>query len=313
MKDYFYGWYYRCQGSRESIAVIPAVHLSEKKCSCSIQVITQSRSLYREFPIDQFRINRRKGIMKIGDSLFSESGIYLRFETSYRGKKSFVRGRLRFGKFTRPKYDIMGLFAWIPGMECRHSVYSMKHTVSGEITLDGQCIRFKADMGYMEGDSGSSFPDSYIWTQHFLPEGSVMLAAATIPLAGIRFRGVIGFYFCGGKEYRFATYLGASVRKMDNRGLLIRQGPYRLRVHLGDAGEGGCVLKAPENGKMTRRVRENISCRAEYTLMRGKRILLHAVTDRAAAEFDTKEKGEMVYDRIKKRNSKTAPSSERMA
>ena len=64
----------------------------------------------------------------------------------------------------------MGPFSYIPGMECRHAVYSMKHTVNGEIRVNEQIIRFKNDMGYMEGDSGTSFPDRYIWTQHFIPE-----------------------------------------------------------------------------------------------------------------------------------------------
>ena len=111
----------------------------------------------------------------------------------------------------------MGPFAYIPGMECRHAVYSMKHTVNGELRVNDQIFRFENDMGYMEGDSGTSFPDRYIWTQHFIPEGSVMLAAASIPLAGIRFTGTVGFLFYRNREYRFATYLGASVRKMGER------------------------------------------------------------------------------------------------
>ena len=292
MNDYFYGWYFRCQGKDESIAVIPAVHLSEKKRSCSIQVITQNRSLYREFPIDQFRINRKKGVMKIGENLFSPRGMRLRFETSDadgNGEKVLVKAVLRFGEFKKPRYDIMGPFSLISGMECRHMVYSMKHTVDGVVTFGEQSICFKKAMGYMEGDSGFSFPDRYIWTQHFLPEGSVMLAAASIPLAGMHFTGVIGFYLCGEKEYRFATYLGASVPKMKNGELLIRQGPYRLRVRFADIRPGGCALKAPENGAMTRCVIENTACRADYTLMCRKRVLLHTTTDRAAAEYDTKE------------------------
>lgn len=305
MNDYFYGWYFRCQGKNATIAVIPAVHLSEKKSSCSIQIITESQSLYQEFPIDQFRINRKKGIMKIGENLFSYKGICLNFEVSATDesyntsdltsdikcceKKIFVRGRLRFGKFTKPKYDIMGPFSFIPGIECRHTVYSMKHTVNGSIMIDDQYVCFEDAMGYMEGDSGSSFPDRYIWTQHFLPQGSVMLAAASIPLAGIHFTGMIGFYLCDGKEYRFATYLGATVGKLDHKELSIRQGHYRFRVRFAGTKKDGYVLKAPENGQMTRQVIESAACRAEYTLMYKNQVLMHAMTDRAAAEYDAKE------------------------
>lgn len=120
MNDYFYGWYFRCQGQEGSAAVIPAVHLSDGKGSCSIQIITREGSLYREFPISQFRINRAKGIMQIGDSLFSRKGIRLRLEAyeteTARGESSTgksdenkvtVRGALVFGDFAEPKYDIV--------------------------------------------------------------------------------------------------------------------------------------------------------------------------------------------------------------
>lgn len=284
MSDYFYGWYFRCQGRDGSIAVIPAVHLSAEKRTCSIQLITQKGSLYREFPVSRFRINREKGIMKIGENLFSRKGIYLKFTTP---ESEEISGSLRFGRFAELKYDIMGPFSYIPGMECRHAVYSMKHTVNGEIRVNEQIMRFKNDMGYIEGDSGTSFPDRYIWTQHFIPEGSVMLAAATVPLAGIRLTGTVGFLFYRNREYRFATYLGTSVVKMGERELMIRQGRYRLHVRFHK--NKGSLLNAPESGQMTRRVREDIACHAEYTLMYGNRVLLHTVTNSAAAEYDTKE------------------------
>ena len=303
MSDYFYGWYFRCQGQQGSAAVISAVHLSSGKCSCSIQVITQGGSLYREFPVSQFRINRLKGIMQIGENLFSRKGIRLRLEAFRAGESSdsgqrdgggdcrkksvTVSGILRFGEFSEPKYDIMGPFSYIPGMECRHAVYSMKHTVNGELRLDNGKISFKDGAGYMEGDSGTSFPERYIWTQHFLEEGSIMLAAATIPLAGMRFTGTIGLLFTENREYRFATYLGASVTRMGDREVLIRQGRYRLRVRFFEP--GGSVLKAPDRGKMTRKIREDIACGAEYTLTHGNQVLLHVVTDKAAAEYDGKE------------------------
>jgi hypothetical protein len=303
MSNYFYGWYFRCQGKDGSVAVIPAVHLSAEKCSCSIQVVTQKGSFYREFPISQFRINRKKGIMQIEENLFSGKGICLRLEailseeTSDDGygpegrasdeRKVMISGILRFGEFSKPKYDIMGPFAYLSRMECRHAVYSMRHTVNGKLKFSGETINFQDGTGYMEGDSGTSFPDKYIWTQHFLKDGSIMVAAATIPLAGMHFTGTIGFVFKGKREYRFATHLGASVTRMGNKELVIRQGSYRLHVRFLES--GGNVLKAPEGGRMTRRIKEDISCKVEYTLLYRNQVLLHTVTDKAAAERDVKE------------------------
>lgn len=283
MNEYFYGWYFRCQGNEGSIAVIPAVHISAKKRSCSIQVITESGSWNKVFSTRQFRLNRDKGIMQIGENLFSRKGIRLRLETD--GVK--ISGILRFGQFAEPKYDIMGPFRYIPGMECRHAVYSMRHSVDGELQINDQLLHFQNGKGYMEGDSGKSFPEKYVWTQHFLGDGSLMLAAATIPLGWTCFTGAVGILYLKGREYRFATYLGAHVQKIGNGELFIRQGKYSLRVRF--PRKTGSVLRAPQKGKMTRRIRESVSCRAEYTLLCGDRIVFRTVTDKAAFEYETKE------------------------
>ena len=283
MSEYFYGWYFRCQGNEGSIAVIPAVHFSGGKQSCSIQVITESGSWNKVFPTRQFRINRDKGIMQIGENLFSRKGVRLNLETD--GLK--ISGILQFGEFAGPKYDIMGPFRYLPGMECRHTVYSMRHSVDGELQINGELLHFQNGKGYMEGDRGTSFPRKYAWTQHFLRDGSLMLAAASVPVGWMRFTGTVGILYHKGQEYRFATYLGASVQKMENGELFIRQGKYFLRVRF--PRKTGSVLRAPQNGKMSRRIRESVSCRAEYTLLCGDRIVFRTVTDKAAFEYETKE------------------------
>lgn len=306
MNNYFYGWYFRCQGESGSIAVIPAVHLSDTNRSCSIQIITPRGSMYRQFPVSLFRINRKRGIMQIGKNIFSRKGIRMNFEAylsedagnvgygtgglSSVEKKVAVSGALCFGEFSRPKYNIMGPFAHIPGMECRHAVYSMMHTVNGELRLNDEKIRFQNGTGYAEGDSGISFPERYIWTQHFFEDGSIMAAAASIPFMGLCFTGTIGFLYRKNKEYRFATYLGASVKRLGDRELLLRQGGYQLYIRFLEA--EGSMLKAPEDGSMTRRVREDIACSAEYILTYGNKVLLHVITDKAAAEYDAKEQSD---------------------
>lgn len=281
MHDYFYGWYFRCQGKEGSAAIIPAVHLSSQKQACSIQIITQKGSIYKEFPISQFRINRKEGKMQIEKNIFSKKGIRLEMEY-YTPEKTIISGILNFEKFHIPKYDIMGPFKLLSGMECSHSVYSMIHVVNGYIKMNGEYIRFKNDMGYMEGDSGISFPEEYIWTQHFLPKGSFMVSAASIPLLGIRFTGTVGFLFDGTREYRFATYLGASVKTFTEKELLIHQGGYWLHVKFPKT--GGHTLQAPDKGNMIRKIKENVASEIELTLTYRNHVLLHEVTDKAASE-----------------------------
>ena len=162
--------------------------------------------------------------------------------------------------------------------------------------INGESFRFSQAKGYMEGDSGYSFPETYVWTQHFLKKGSLMLAAASIPLMRLKFTGTVEILFWKGKEYRFATYLGASVRKINDGELLIRQGRYFLKVRF--AAQTGGMLSAPQNGKMTRRIRKNIAGTAEYTLMNKGRIVFKEVTDKAAFEYEREDNAEKLPDKL---------------
>ncbi|MCI6812277.1 MAG: hypothetical protein MSS92_09865 [Lachnospiraceae bacterium] len=40
MRNYFYGWYLKCQSDTQTLAIIPAIHRREKTNTCSIQIIT---------------------------------------------------------------------------------------------------------------------------------------------------------------------------------------------------------------------------------------------------------------------------------
>jgi hypothetical protein len=89
----------------------------------------------------------------------------------------------------------MGPFRFVPLMECRHSVLSMSHSLSGSLRLNGKSVCFNGGVGYIEGDRGHSFPRRYIWTQCNWREESpcsLMLSAADIPFAAGTSAGIIG-------------------------------------------------------------------------------------------------------------------------
>ena len=142
----------------------------------------------------------------------------------------------------------MGPFALAPFMECRHSVWSMRHPVRGAVDINGQKYFFQNAWGYWEGDRGRSFPKEYIWTQCCFRGGAVMLSVADIPMAGIHFTGIIGFVLWRGKEYRIATYLGARAVKIEDKVVRVKQGNLELDVRLLE--ESKRPLKAPVKGDM---------------------------------------------------------------
>lgn len=288
MQGDFYGWYFKCQSDTQTFAVIPAVHGAGRSRTCSIQVITEDGAWTIPFSGDIF--DKRQERIIIEKNQFGKDGMQLDIvrlqlsdESEEQGHLS-IKGNIKFGTLTPIKYDIMGPFKFLPFMECRHSVYSMRHLVNGEVDINGKRYSLRNALGYWEGDRGRSFPKEYAWTQCFLPEGTLMLSVADIPLAGIHFTGIIGIVLWKGKEYRFATYLGARAVQKKNNILLIRQGNMELEARLLE--QNAHPLCAPKHGVMVRTIHENLVGKAFY------RFRINGVTqfvfemDKASFEFE---------------------------
>ncbi len=278
MRNYFCGWYYRCQSDTQTLAIIPSIHKAKGESYCNIQIITDSGAFHVPLPFSDFHKNRRE--IHMGKNRFDEDGISLDIQTP--GLQA--SGSLRFGDFAPIDYDIMGPFQYLPFLQCRHSVFSMKHTVNGSLTVNGTCFSFTNATGYLEGDRGRSFPKAYAWTQCFFPEGSLMLSVADVPIGGLHITGIIGIVLLGGKEYRFATYLGAKAVKLQNGEVVIHQGKWIFTAKRLD--KPGHPLQAPIGGAMRRTIYEHPSCRAYYRFEENGIAILELEAKNAAFEYE---------------------------
>ena len=205
MRDEFGGYYFKAQDGEKTLAVIVACHRSNGSESASVQLISDDGVWSAVYPEGGYHKTTKGFRIRLADSVFTEKGVRLDIDRD--GLK--VTGKLRFGAFAPIKYDIMGPFAAVPFMECRHTVVSMTHRVDGCICINGERYVFKNALGYIEGDRGYSFPSVYAWTQCLFEGGSLMLSVADIPIGHIHFTGIIGVVYLDGKEHRIATYLGA--------------------------------------------------------------------------------------------------------
>lgn len=273
--DKFKGYYFKCSSPEHSLALIPASHGN----TASLQIITEQRSYNIKLEYLKFGDKIPRVITNAG--VFSEKGIRLDINNS----KIKVKGLLRFGKLTPLNYDIMGPFKLITSvLQCRHRVISMYNSVNGEISVNGHIFRFKDGKVYIEGDEGFSFPSSYIWTQCFFGSGSMMLSVADVPLFGTSIQGVIGVIAINGKEYRFATYLGAKAKYLTDNLAVIKQGDYTLSVK--NLSNNGQNLFAPKEGIMNRIIRENVKCKVYVKLKRKSKTLLELVSSEGSFESE---------------------------
>ncbi len=277
-KSYFKGWYFKCSDNNKTVAFIPAYHQNDGNKTASLQIITDDAVF--NVPFDSLEFSENPLTIKIGNSIFSEEGLFLNIVDD----KIAIKGKLKFHQLSPIKYDIMGPFSLVPFMQCRHSVYSMKHKIDGQITINDQCLDFREGIGYIEGDCGRSFPNRYIWTQCCFENGSLMLSVADIPFLGFSFTGIIGVVLIGNKEYRIATYLGAKLKKIGENTVTVRQGNYQLTAKLIE--KNGQPLYAPDNGVMNRTIHESASCKAYYCLSYKGKAICEFTSDRASFEFE---------------------------
>lgn len=278
MRSYFCGWYFRCQSDRQTLAVIPSIHKTRESKYCAIQLITDTQSFHVKFPYSVFQ--KQDKHICIAGNRFGKEGITLDIQTP----ELRANGSVRFGPFTPIKYDIMGPFRYVPFMQCRHSVFSMRHSVDGTISINETPYVFQDAIGYIEGDRGYSFPKNYTWTQCSFPDGALMLSIADIPFGCFHFTGVIGIVLLHGKEYRLATYLGAKAVKIEDGEITVRQGGFTLSVK--PQKQSGYPLRAPVSGAMVRTIHEHPSCSVSYHFEENGTTLLELDAPNAAFEYE---------------------------
>lgn len=278
MKSFFYGWYFKCQSDTQTFAIIPAIHQGKNGKTCSIQIITDTEVRKLTFSAENFC--KTKKHLLIGKNQFGQKGIRLDIDT----EDLKIKGVLKFRQMSPLKYNIMGPFACVPFMECRHHVWSMRHLVNGKMIINKKKYIFSDALGYWEGDEGYSFPREYVWTQCFFQEGSLMLAVADIPIFGIHFTGIIGVVLWEGKEYRIATYLGAKASEIKNRTVKVVQRGLKLEAQLLE--DTGYQLQAPVNGSMVRHIQESITCHAHYKFVKSGVTLFDFETKTASFEYE---------------------------
>ena len=220
---YFEGWYHKLVSkTKRSIVIIPGMYRSgEDKNEFAFIMIFDGNSgdvHFERFSIDNFISKTAAYDTGIGKNHFSKDEIIL----DIRSESFSIRGSVNFSSVTPWPVTLlepgcMGWYSYLPIMECYHGILSMNHSLSGELSMNGENLNFDAGVGYIEKDWGRNFPQSWIWAQanHFEKENvSLSASIAKIPLLGTRFAGFIVGLLINNKLYRFTTYRSAKIIKI---------------------------------------------------------------------------------------------------
>lgn len=271
----FEGWYFKHQKGEEMIAFIPG----RAQSGAFVQMISPQGA--RQFEISNLTVCG--GMIRADRCWFSARGCHIELPG--------VRGGIVYGPFSPLGSDIMGPFRFLP-MECRHGVLSMAHTLRGSVMVDGQVHRFDGGRGYIEKDSGTSFPRCYLWTQcnEFSEPCSIMVSIADVPVGPCSFLGCICAILYRGREYRLATYRGVKIRRFAPRRVRLSQGGLLLDLEIAPGGAGH-PLRAPRRGRMSDNIRESCNAGLRARLWEDGEPVFDLQSDHAAYEFVPPRRG----------------------
>jgi hypothetical protein len=285
--SYFEGWYVKLvsadQGAR--FAVIPGVFLDPKGVGEAFVQVLDGRtgeSWYHRYDVAEFGADDDRFNVRVGPNRFTERGVVLDLPS--------LQGEIRFATPLDPwpvtwrSPGVMGWYAWVPRMECKHGVVSFGHDLEGTLLHGGAATCFDGGRGYSEKDWGAAFPSAYVWmqTNHFAERTTCLTASvALIPWVRSEFRGHIVGLLHRGELHRFATYTGAVTTRLELDDDAVR---WHLRSKQGsvleltaDRPRGG-LLHAPVRTEMHRRVEETLDASVHVRLLdRSGRLLLDDV------------------------------------
>lgn len=260
-RNRFFGKYYKfINKDLFSFAII----VSTANEGDMLQVITPDKSYYIDDP---------KSVEVVGNTIAFD----------IKQEDLILDGKITLGELHPLKKKVMGPFTYLP-MECRHEIYSMHHSLGGNISLNGKEITFDGGIGYIEGDSGTNFPKKYVWYNSVTKEVSATFALASIPFLGfIHFTGILCFIKTKDKEYYLSTYNGARLKKISEEEIVISKGKYSfvLKINVKD----GHLLKAPVKGNMNRYIKENLNTPTSFKLMKKDEILLQVEDSISSLEY----------------------------
>ena len=267
-KRYFEGWYFKHVSYDLShvYAFIPGVSLTKTDPHSFIQVIDgiTGKVTYLRYDLKDFSYGGGKFLLRVGRSVFTDTYI----ELDIRDELALISGRIDYSNLVRyPRSllapGIMGWYSYVPLMECKHGIVSAHHDLRGTLTIDKKEVDFTGGAGYIEKDWGKSFPEAWIWLQcnNFTrEEASLSVSIAKIPWLGSFFVGFIAFLYVHGRFHIFATYNRSLISRLeyDRKALSmeLRNSDHILDIKVITRGSG--VLRAPVEGKMSRRIKESI-------------------------------------------------------
>lgn len=209
------------------------------------------RFLY--YPKNEITCDHNRHIVTMGTNKMSKDCIEID-EKDISIKLSFKNNQL-----IQTFKNSMGYSYYVPNLPCYHSVLNSCHLASGEIRHDDCHYSLVDEIGYMEKNWGTSFPESYFWLHAIDPNDtqvSLLFSHAEVKWLGEKFIRHVGHFRMDGREIDLRTLRNFSFKKIDQNTQIqiIRIESKSLKLDISIKIGKNVILKGPTNGELSRNI-----------------------------------------------------------
>ena len=252
---YFEGWFQKIYSSEHqaSFVIIYGYATANSPDTFGfIQLLLPGklpRLLY--FPKNEITCDKDRHIMVMGKNKMSKDSIEIDTK-DIRIKLNFKNDQL-----IQTFKNSMGYSYFVPNLPCYHSVLNAYHFVSGEIRHGDVQYSLVNEMGYLEKNWGTSFPESYLWLHAIDPKNSqisLLFSRAEIKWLGKKFIRHVGHFRIDGMEIDLRELRNISIITLDQNPekQIIRIESKSLKLDISINLGKNVILKGPTNGELSR-------------------------------------------------------------
>lgn len=270
---YFEGWFQKVYSREYGVSFILiygyATRNTEERFGFIQIVSPDSEALMLCFPEAELSCDRARHIMWMGSNTLSTDRIEVHSEDI------LIRMNLTGNHPVQSYKNSMGYTYFVPGLPCYHSVVNTSHLVSGVVQHRGKEYALDDEMGYLEKNWGSSFPDRYFWLHALDPgdsEVGILFSQAEIRWLGRRFVRHVGHVRFDGKliDFRDLANVRIEIFSPAPDMLMIRMNSKTLKVEIAISQGKRVLFKGPRNGQLSRDIPHHTDAIMHLTLsMRG--------------------------------------------
>jgi hypothetical protein len=266
---YFEGWFQKIYSKEHNASFILiygyATNNSDDTFGFSQVLIPNQTPEIIYFPKNEVSCNIEQHIFRMGNNLLTTELIRidihgLRIDLNLKNTQPF-----------RSFKNSMGYTYFIPHLPCYHSVLTKIQNVSGEIQHNGVRYNLNNEMGYLEKNWGTTFPESYFWVHAIDPNNpaiSLLFSRAKIVWLGKTYIKHVGYLCFDGQQIELRELKNFSVCNSnigpENRIIQIRSASAQLDLALEYGRE--VLFKGPKDGALSRVIRHQTDASIKVSL-----------------------------------------------